>query len=225
MTILNQINHMSNRIHELATQYSLDPKTLLTWLVEKGYVSNDTKSVASMVAEQYLEEINKEFGTKSDGAQASIEVEDSPLLPSYLARTAEQNKLNERILQFGKEVAAACKKYGFKSYKDYEQHLAMGASTTAMSPLTVTVPATGQVAPAAASGKRPFVTEADYLKIKSMAEAKTPPEIIAKELNFNLLLIKRWVKRINDSDGKFVYVKPGKKPDETKGSETGATGT
>jgi hypothetical protein len=159
-----------------------------------------------------------------DVTQASVEVEDSPLLPSYLARTAEQNKLNERILQFGKEVAAACKKYGFRSFKDYEQHLALGASTTAMSPLTV--PATGQIAPAAASGKRPFVTEADYLKIKRMAEANTPPETIAKELNFNLLLIKRWVKRINHPTIKFEYVKPGKKakPDDTKGSVTGASG-
>jgi len=158
-----------------------------------------------------------------DVTQASVEVEDSPLLPSYLARTAEQNKLNERILQFGKEVAAACRKYGFRSYKDYEQHLALGASTTIMSLLTV--PATGQVAPAAASGKRPFVTEQDYLKIKSMAEAKMPSEIIAKELNFNLLLIKRWVKKIKDP--KFKYVKPGKKPkpDDTKGIESGASGT
>jgi len=158
-----------------------------------------------------------------DATQASVDVEDSPLLPSYLARTAEQNKLNERILQFGKEVAASCRKYGFKSYKDYEHHLALGASTTAMTPLTV--PSTGQVAPAAASGKRPFVTEADYLKIKSMAEAKTPSETIAKELNFNLLLIKRWVKKIKDP--KFKYVKPGKKPkpDDTKGSDTGAAGT
>ena len=162
-----------------------------------------------------------------DVTQVSAEVEDSPLLPSYLVRTAEQNKLNERILQFGKEVAAACKKYGFRSYKDYEQHLALGASTTVMSPLTVS--ATGQVSVTEATAKRPFVTEQDYLKIKSMAEAKTPPEIISKELNFNLLLIKRWVKRINDSDGKFVYVKPGKKPETkpsaTKGSETGASGT
>ena len=160
-----------------------------------------------------------------DVTQASVEVEDSPLLPSFLARTAEQNKLNERILQFGREVAASCKKYGFRSYKDYEHHLALGASTTVMSPLVA--PATGQVPPAAASGKRPFVTEADYLKIKSMAEAKTPPETIAKELNFNLLLIKRWVKKINDPKVKFEYVKPGKKPkpDDTKGSETGVAGT
>ena len=157
-----------------------------------------------------------------DVTQASVEVEDSPLLPGYLARTAEQNKLNERILQFGKEVAASCKRYGFKSYKDYEHHLAVGGSTSVMS--TLAVPAMGQVAPATAPGKRPFVTEADYLKIKSMA-ANTSPEDIAKELNFNLLLIKRWVKKIKDP--KFKYVKPGKKPkpDDTKGSQTGASGT
>jgi hypothetical protein len=158
-----------------------------------------------------------------DVTQASVEVEDSPLLPSFLARRAEIDKLNERILQFGKEVAASCKKYGFKSYKDYEYHLALGASTTAMTPLAV--PATGQVPKTETSAKRPFVTEQDYLKIKSMAELKTPSETIAKELNFNLLLIKRWVKKIKDP--KFKYVKPGKKPkpDDTKGSETGVAGT
>ena len=158
-----------------------------------------------------------------DVTQVSAEVEDSPLLTSFIARTAELNKLTERIREFAKEVAASCKKHGFRSYKDYEQHLALGGSTTVMSPLVE--PATGQVPPAEASAKRPFVTEADYLKIKSMAEANTPPETIAKELNFNLLLIKRWVKRINHPTIKFVYVKPGKKPDETKGSKTGAAGT
>ena len=156
-----------------------------------------------------------------DVTQASVE--DSPLLSSFLAVTEERNKLNQRFLDFSKEIAAVCKKYGFRSYMDYEQQLALGASTTVMSPLTV--PSTGQVAPAAASGKRPFVTEQDYLKIKSMAEAKMPSEIIAKELNFNLLLIKRWVKKIKDP--KFKYVKPGKKPkpDDTKGIESGASGT
>ena len=168
-----------------------------------------------------------------DVTQVSAEVEDSPLLTSFIARTAELNKLTERIREFAKEVAASCKKHGFRSYKDYEQHLALGGSTTVMSPLVVPAtvmsplvePATGQVPPAEASAKRPFVTKADYLKIKSMAEANTPPETIAKELNFNLLLIKRWVKRINHPTIKFVYVKPGKKPDATKGSETGASGT
>ena len=158
-----------------------------------------------------------------DVTQASVE--ESPLLSSFLAVTEERNKLNQRFLDFSKEIAAVCKKYGFRSYMDYEQQLALGASTTAMSPLTV--PSTGQVPPAAASGKRPFVTEADYLKIKSMAEAETPPEIIAKEMNFNLLLIKRWVKKINNTKVKFEYVKPGKKPktDDTKGSVTAAAGT
>ena len=215
MIILGPINHMSKRIHELATQYSLDPKTLLTWLVEKGYVSSDTKSVASVVAEQYLEEINKEFGAKSVVTQVTAESEESPLLTSFLARTAELNQLTERIKEFAKEVAAACKKHGFKSYKDYEQQLALGGSTAVMSPATVVsplvAPATGQVPAAEASAKRPYVTEQDFLKIKSMAEAKTAPETIAKQLNFNVLLIKRWVKRINDSEGTFVYVKPGKK--------------
>lgn len=55
---------MSTRIHELAKQYNQDSKALLTWLKERGYVSADTKSVASTVSKIYFDEIEKEFGVK-----------------------------------------------------------------------------------------------------------------------------------------------------------------
>lgn len=56
---------MSTRIHELAKQYNQDSKALLTWLKERGYVSADTKSVASTVSKIYFDEIEKEFGVKA----------------------------------------------------------------------------------------------------------------------------------------------------------------
>jgi translation initiation factor IF-2 len=56
---------MSTRIHELAKQYNQDSKALLTWLKERGYVSAETKSVASTVSKIYFDEIEKEFGVKA----------------------------------------------------------------------------------------------------------------------------------------------------------------
>jgi len=56
---------MSTRIHELAKQYNQDSKALLSWLKERGYVSAETKSVASTVSKIYFDEIEKEFGLKA----------------------------------------------------------------------------------------------------------------------------------------------------------------
>ena len=56
---------MSTRIHELAKQYNQEPKELLTWLKERGFVSADTKSVSSTVSKIYFDELEKEFGAKA----------------------------------------------------------------------------------------------------------------------------------------------------------------
>jgi len=56
---------MSTRIHELAKQYNQDSKALLSWLKERGYVSAETKSVASTVSKIYFDEIEMEFGLKA----------------------------------------------------------------------------------------------------------------------------------------------------------------
>ena len=52
---------MSARIHEIAKQYNIEPKDMLVWLKQQGYVSADTKSVSSTVSKIYIEEIEKEF--------------------------------------------------------------------------------------------------------------------------------------------------------------------
>ena len=56
---------MSTRIHEIAKQYNQEPKSLLAWLKERGYVSADTKSSSSTVSKIYFDEIEKEFGAKA----------------------------------------------------------------------------------------------------------------------------------------------------------------
>ena len=53
---------MSSRILEIAKQYNVEPKDMLVWLKEQGYVSADTKSVSSTVSKIYYDEIEKKYG-------------------------------------------------------------------------------------------------------------------------------------------------------------------
>lgn len=62
---------MSLRIHELAKRHNMEGKDMLALLKERGYVSADTKSVSSTVANIYIEEIDKEFAAKAAAAAAA----------------------------------------------------------------------------------------------------------------------------------------------------------
>src|SRR5579872_7190145 len=53
---------MSARIHEIAKQYNVEPKDMLSWLKEQGFVAADTKSVSSTVSKIYYDEIEKKYG-------------------------------------------------------------------------------------------------------------------------------------------------------------------
>ncbi len=53
---------MSVRIHEIAKQHNVEPKEMLSWLRQQGFVSADTKSVSSTVSKIYYDEISKKFG-------------------------------------------------------------------------------------------------------------------------------------------------------------------
>jgi translation initiation factor IF-2 len=53
---------MSARIHEIAKQYNIEPKEMLSWLKEQGFVAADTKSVSSTVSKIYYDEIEKKYG-------------------------------------------------------------------------------------------------------------------------------------------------------------------
>jgi translation initiation factor IF-2 len=52
---------MSARIHEIAKQYNVEPKEMLSWLKEQGYVAAETKSVSSTVSKIYYDEIEKHY--------------------------------------------------------------------------------------------------------------------------------------------------------------------
>ena len=59
---------MSARIHEIAKQYNVEPKEMLSWLKEQGFVSADTKSVSSTVSKIYYDEIAKKYGKPAEVA-------------------------------------------------------------------------------------------------------------------------------------------------------------
>jgi len=59
---------MSIRIHELAKRYNMEGKEMLALLLERGYVSADTRSVSSTVSKIYEEEVAKEFAARAAAA-------------------------------------------------------------------------------------------------------------------------------------------------------------
>jgi translation initiation factor IF-2 len=94
---------MSARIHEIAKQYSVEPKDMLAWLKEQGYVSADTKSVSSTVSKIYYEEIEKKFGVKpaepvaEPAPPAPLEAEPSKLrLPAGVFVKSAQDVVREK---------------------------------------------------------------------------------------------------------------------------------
>ena len=62
---------MSLRIHELAKRHNMEGKDMLALLKKRGYVSADTKSVSSTVANIYVEELEKEFAAAKAAAEAA----------------------------------------------------------------------------------------------------------------------------------------------------------
>src|ERR1035437_3314358 len=52
---------MSARIHEIAKQYNVEPKDMLAWLKEQGFVTADTKSVSSTVSTIFYDEVAKQY--------------------------------------------------------------------------------------------------------------------------------------------------------------------
>ena len=65
---------MSSRIHEIAKQYNVEPKDMLGWLKEQGYVSADTRSVSSTVSKIYYDEIEKKYGKKPTEAAVAVAI-------------------------------------------------------------------------------------------------------------------------------------------------------
>jgi translation initiation factor IF-2 len=72
---------MSSRIHEIAKQYNVEPKDMLVWLKEQGYVSADTRSVSSTVSKIYYDEIEKKYGSAPAAAPVAVETIAAPVEP------------------------------------------------------------------------------------------------------------------------------------------------
>ncbi len=104
---------MSARIHEIAKQYNVEPKEMLSWLKEQGFVSADTKSVSSTVSKIYYDEIAKKYGAPAAEAPpvataVAMPPEESPKvkLPAGVFVKSAQDVARERDEAL-KAVAAA----------------------------------------------------------------------------------------------------------------------
>ena len=80
---------MSSRIHEIAKQYNIEPKEMLSWLKEQGFVAADTKSVSSTVSKIYYDEIAKKYAKPVEVPVAAAAVP----TPAQVAAEPPQVKL------------------------------------------------------------------------------------------------------------------------------------
>ena len=78
---------MSSRIHEIAKQYNVEPKDMLSWLKEQGYIAADTKSVSSTVSKIYYDEIEKKYG------KPAVVVVEAPVAPVPVVPEASHVRL------------------------------------------------------------------------------------------------------------------------------------
>ncbi|MDI1336105.1 MAG: translation initiation factor IF-2 [Lacunisphaera sp.] len=84
---------MSARIHEIAKQYNIEPKDMLSWLKEQGYVAADTKSVSSTVSKIYYDEIEKKYGKPAAAPAPAAPVAEAPHATAPLMGEASHVKL------------------------------------------------------------------------------------------------------------------------------------
>jgi translation initiation factor IF-2 len=98
---------MSSRIHEIAKQYNIEPKDMLSWLKEQGYVAADTKSVSSTVSKIYYDEIEKKYGKPAAPVVVPAPAPAAPEVPSLKLPAGVFVKSAQDILREKEEVARA----------------------------------------------------------------------------------------------------------------------
>jgi len=148
---------MSTRIHEIAKQYNQEPKSLLAWLKERGYVSADTKSVSSTVSKIYFDEIEKEFGAKVAPVAAP-----EPVAP-VVAAAPEASKVKIPAGVFVKSTQDVAR----------EKEVAAQAKAATLKPAAA-APAAPVPAPAAAPAPAPVAKAPAPLPPRP---ASTPPPV------------------------------------------------
>jgi translation initiation factor IF-2 len=166
---------MSLRIHELAKRHNMEGKDMLALLKQRGYVSADTKSVSSTVANIYIEEIEKEFAAK-----AAVETADKPAEPaapeSTVPAATENSKLrlppgafvkSKEDVDREKEAAAAAKVAANSSAS-----APVSAPVSAPRPTAVIAPPPPRLTPTPTVPSR-FAPAAPY------SPPKTPPAVSA----------------------------------------------
>jgi translation initiation factor IF-2 len=137
---------MSTRIHELAKQYNQDSKALLSWLKERGYVSAETKSVASTVSKIYFDEIEKEFGLKP--VVAAVVSSPAPAPAAQVAAVNEPSRVNIPVGVFVKSTQDIAREKEAVA-------VAKAAAASKPAPAPVIVPPSAPVVPPSPVSKAP----------------------------------------------------------------------
>ncbi|SDS37269.1 translation initiation factor IF-2 [Opitutus sp. GAS368] len=98
---------MSARIHEIAKQYNVEPKDMLSWLKEQGYVAADTKSVSSTVSKIYYDEIEKKYGKPAAAPAVAVAAPAPAEVPALKLPAGVFVKSAADIVREKEEVAKA----------------------------------------------------------------------------------------------------------------------
>ena len=173
---------MSLRIHELAKRHNMEGKDMLALLKKRGYVSADTKSVSSTVANIYIEELEKEFAaakavaTESAPSDAANATAHEPAAPATAVANEDDTpkvrlpagafvKTKEDV-EREKEAAAAAKIAAAKA--------AAAAASPVLTPAPVSRP-TAVVAPPRAPVSAPPPPPPMRTAPQPVSAPKTPP--------------------------------------------------
>ena len=118
-------------------------------------------------------------------------------LQRFIRRNEELQQKANTFVAFNREVVELCKKYGFSSYKNYEDSIKAATEEYFIG---------GRQEPVAFKHhiRRPFITEEKALLMKKLYESNQTHEAIAEQLGVNRLLVQRWQKK------GFVWSKPGR---------------
>ncbi len=158
---------MSSRIHEIAKQYNVEPKEMLAWLKEQGFVAADTKSVSSTVSKIYYDEIAKKY------AKPAAPVAPPPAAAPAPAPEAPAIKLPAGV--FVKSVADIARE------KEEAAKAAAAARAAAMPAAPVVAPKPPPPAPAVKAPPAPPVAAPRYAP---SSPAPLPPRAAAPAPSF-----------------------------------------
>ena len=164
---------MSARIHEIAKQYNVEPKDMLAWLKEQGFVTADTKSVSSTVSTIFYDEIAKKYGSPPAPAAAAVPTPAVPVAPAPAELEPSRVRLPAGVFVKSAQDVVREKEEVVKAAAAVRA-AAIAASTQ---PVPVAAPKPPQIAPPASV---PVVKSAPPLPAMGQRFSSSPPAYTPK---------------------------------------------